>query len=866
MKSVTRSEITGNVGAAQASAERRYDALLRLSEVLSRCQDPEDFTALLSEQLRDCLEFLHFHLIVYQENSEAVEWAVIGREKSLVAAYSNVPVQQRLSWQAYKTQEPVCIGDLNTDARVPERLKQGIAEQGLEVGPLIFVPLTTAHRRLGALGMSGSPGTVYSGEDISFLRLIGHIVASALSDVFNLRHAEAAHEELQRQNERLQCAERELRGVISTVPAHVWSATPDGEVDFVNQEWQRFTGLPSENALGWNWEAALHPEDRARFVGEWRAALSGGQPLETEVRARRGDGDYRCMLVRVVPLHDESGKILKWYGTGLDIDDRKRAEWLLAGQKRVLEKVGKGDSLPEILDSLCRIVEEQGNGVLASILLLDGNCLRHGGAPSLPRAYTAAIDGAFIGPSAGSCGTAAYRGEQVIVEDIATDPLWANYRDLALPHSLRACWSTPVFSSQGYVIATFAMYYREPRTPTARDQEIIEQITYLAGVAIERNLTQEKLQRSQAYLAEAQKLTQTGSCAIDAVSRQSVYWSEEMFRLFGFDPQQGLPAWEQWMQRIHPDDRDKVRLAGERMFAERVNCDIEFRTVKPDGTVEHIHGIGHPVLSPDGELVQIVGTMVNITARKRAEEARDRLRRLEADLAHINRVSTMGELTASLAHEIKQPIGAAVANAEACLRLVNRDQPNLSDVREAAQEMVKDARRAADIIDRVRTLCQKGYLQLEEIDMNDLIREMVGVLQNEASRHSIAIHTDLAAGLTPLMGDRVQLQQVLMNLMLNGMEAIREANGSLSIRSQPDGDHQLLISVSDTGVGLPAEAMEKIFDAFFTTKPEGTGLGLAITRSIVESHGGRVWATPNADRGATFYFTLPAGAAVAAPE
>jgi len=306
-------------------------------------------------------------------------------------------------------------------------------------------------------------------------------------------------------------SERELRDVVNAVPAFVWSMLPDGALDFVNERWLEFTGLSLQHALGWNWEAAVHPDDRSKAVAEWRAVLKNGRSSEGEMRVRRADGEYRWWFFRNVPLLDETGNISKWYGTGIDIDDRKRAESLLAGEKRILEMVAKEDSLTEILDSLCRLVEEQADGVLASMLLLDGDRLRHGGAPSLPKAYADAINGIVIGPLAGSCGTAAYRGEPVIVEDIATDPLWADYRDLALPHSLRACWSTPVFSSQGKVIATFAMYFRESRRPTRSNQEIIDQITHLAGIAIQQKLAQEKLQRSEAYLAEAAKLTHTGS-------------------------------------------------------------------------------------------------------------------------------------------------------------------------------------------------------------------------------------------------------------------------------------------------------------------------------------------------------------------
>jgi PAS domain S-box-containing protein len=374
----------------------------------------------------------------------------------------------------------------------------------------------------------------------------------------------------------------------------------------------------------------------------------------------------------------------------------------------------------------------------------------------------------------------------------------------------------------------------------------------------EQKRAEEALRRSKNYLAESQRLARTGSWALDGTTREARYWSEEMFRIFGFDPQQGLPMRDQWLQRIHPEDRDKVkRQASNRMFVQKVDSDIEYRIVLPDGTVKHIHGLAHPALGPHEELIEVVGTVVDITEHKHAEEARDRLRQLEADLAHINRVSTMGELTASLAHEIKQPIGAAVTNAEACARLLDRKQPDVPEAREAALEMVKDARRAADIIDRVRLLYQKGSPRLEIVDINELVKEMVTVLHNEAKRHSVVIRADLPEGLPAVMVDRVQLQQALMNLMLNGIEAMRDTGGEMQIKSQLAADGQVLISVTDAGVGLPTEKTDQIFNAFFTTKPHGTGLGLAITRSIVESHGGRIWATGNSGPGTTFRFTLP---------
>jgi PAS domain S-box-containing protein len=253
-----------------------------------------------------------------------------------------------------------------------------------------------------------------------------------------------------------------------------------------------------------------------------------------------------------------------------------------------------------------------------------------------------------------------------------------------------------------------------------------------------------------------------------------------------------------------------------------------------------------------------VGFALDLSEQKQTEAERQRLRQELARLAHLNRVSTMGELTASLAHEINQPIGAAVTNAQACLRFLNRDQPDMPEAREAALEMVRDATRAADIIDRVRSLYRKGSSKLEMVDVNEVIREMVVMLHDEANRSSVDMHTELYENLPQVLADRVQLQQVLMNLMTNGIEAMRDAGGELSIKSHFAEDGQLMISVSDMGVGLPAGSGNEIFNAFFTTKSQGTGLGLAITRSIVESHGGRVWAIGNTPRGATFQFTLPA--------
>jgi PAS domain S-box-containing protein len=393
-------------------------------------------------------------------------------------------------------------------------------------------------------------------------------------------------------------------------------------------------------------------------------------------------------------------------------------------------------------------------------------------------------------------------------------------------------------------------------------QELQSTNETLQAESRERERVEEALRWSESYLAEAQKLTHTGSWAWQVPGREALHLSEEWFRIYGFTPEEGLSAWGKRLQRMHPEDRAKWQAITDRAIREKSDYEGEHRILLPDGTVKYTHTVGHPVLNASGDVVQFVGTVMDVTERKRAEQERERLRQAQADLAHVNRVATMGELTASVAHEVNQPIAAAVTNAKTCLRWLTRDQPDLEEARAAAMRIVNDGTRAAEIIKRVRLLFKKETSERELVDINEVVEEMVVLLRGEAMRYSISLKTELEANTPRVMADRVQLQQVLMNLMLNGMDAMKDANGTreLIIKSQRGENDQVLVSVNDTGVGLPPEQADRIFTAFFTTKPHGTGMGLSISRSIVESHGGRLWAADNAPRGASLCFSLPAKA------
>jgi len=491
----------------------------------------------------------------------------------------------------------------------------------------------------------------------------------------------------------LQSSEDRLRLVIDTIPAYVWSTAPDGSVDFINRRWLESTGLSEENA--WNWRSAVHPDDLPRYVDELQRALAAGEPMESEARLRQADGEYHWFLIRNVPLRDESGKIVKWYGTSIDIEDRKQAE--------------------------------------------------------------------------------------------------------------------------------------------------------------------DALRQSQAYLSEAQRLSHTGSFSWTVPSGE-IFWSAEMYRIFQCE-RTTKPSVDLAFRLTHPEDALDLKHVVARASQDGEDFDFEHRLLMPDGSVKYVHVVAHGVRGESGEL-EFVGALMDITAVKEAEGkirlAEEALRQAQADLAHVNRVNTMGELTASLAHEVNQPLSAIAANGHACLRWLSANPPNLAKAREAAERIIRDGQDAGEIVRRVRALFRRAPGEKDVLDLNEVIGEVLRLLRGDAGKRGIAVETELDKKLPSVVADRVQLQQVVLNLVLNGIEALDQVAHhpkTIFIRSAWDGPNAAVVEVRDNGAGF--ENPEKAFEAFFTTKQNRMGMGLAICRSIIERHHGRLWVAPGVGPGATVCFTIP---------
>jgi PAS domain S-box-containing protein len=623
----------------------------------------------------------------------------------------------------------------------------------------------------------------------------------------------------------LKSQEKRLRDVVETIPAMTFTTLSDGSSTFVNKRWIEYTGLSVEQTSGVGWQRAIHPEDLGRHSEKWRISVATSQPFEDEARFHRAaDGEYRWFLVRGLPLRDRHANVVRWYGTLTDIEDRKRVEEALGVLSRDLQeskaKLEEAQRITQVgywerdlatgritwSDETYRIY-----GLQPQEDLIDLAALRQKIHPEDWKFVSQALDEALGG------------GARYDLE----------YR------VLRPTGEVRIVHSNGDV----------KRDASGRPCNMFGTVQDIT----DRKRAEETLQRSQFYLSEGQRIAHMGSWAFNAAGFD--YWSSELFHVHGLDPSRKPPTVEEYLNLVHPEDRDSMEQEITKLLADHSRFDFTKRMVRPDGEIRHVRCVGVPVTQ--GEIFQgFVGTGIDVTEQELLEQERERIRQLETALAHTNRVSMLGEMAASLAHEIKQPIAAAITSANSCVEWLAHEPPNLDRARAAAGKIDKYGNRAAEIIDRIRSFYRKSPPQRELVDVNGIIQEILTLLDGEATRSSVAVRTELATDLPAIMADRVQLQQVFMNLMLNAIEAMKDSGGELTVMSQLQDGH-LLFSVSDLGPGLPSGNVDEIFSAFFTTKPLGSGMGLAISRSIVDSHGGRLWATANDGNGATFHFTLP---------
>jgi signal transduction histidine kinase len=588
-------------------------------------------------------------------------------------------------------------------------------------------------------------------------------------------------------------------------------------------------------------------------------ALRGEKTNNAEIFVRhRKLPNGRWTRINARPLSNADGKLLGGMMVCRDITEVKEEEFFRSGQSRVLEMIAADKPLAEVLTNLVLLMEGQAEGLRCSILLLDrdGKHVRHGAAPNLPEVYVKAVDGAAIGPCNGSCGTAMYTRRPVVVTDVMTDPLWANYRELARISGLNACWSTPILSPQGEVLGSFAMYREENRGPVAEESRLTEIATHIAGIAIERQRQQEILREREARISLAAESADVAFWILYP-EQNSAWMSEKGRRMYGFDSNLPLTC-ELILSRIHPDECAKVTETYDRSCALHGTFESEHRLLLPYGKIRWVIMRGRCLKDEHGNFLETIGVTLDVSAQKQADL---QLQLQREEMAHRNRVSLMGEMTASFAHELNQPLTAIANNAAAARRFLERGNIDPALLQQLLQDMVSDSQRAGEVIRGIRSLVRKDKAVHTLLNLNLVITDTTRLVGTDVLSRESVLTTDLDPHLPQIEASLVQIQQVLLNLIVNAldaMESLPPAERRIIISTRLAKGNVAEISVRDFGMGLPRDQPEKVFDHFFSTKQKGMGMGLTIVRSIVETHGGTITAENAPDRGARIVVRLPA--------
>jgi PAS domain S-box-containing protein len=714
---------------------------------------------------------------------------------------------------------------------------------------LILVPMVDDDETIGLISFGRSRIEPFTEEEIDLITDFAAQAAIALG--------------ITRRERDLRESEAKFRAAINGIAGLVAIMAPSGELESVNRPIVEYFGRTVEELKNWGKSDAVHPEDLPRILESYKVSLATDTPFHQELRLRRFDGEYRWFENRGAPIRDESGHVARWYCLLVDIDNRKRAEERLRVQHTVAQILAEAATIEEATPRILLAIGECLGWDVGVLWRVDreGRALRcvelwHTASIEVPEFERVSRESTFA-PGLGLPGRVWSSLEPEYIPDVVSD---ANFprAPIAELEGLRAAFGFPILLG-GQALGVVEFFSREIRQP---DQELLNVLAAIGsqiGQFIERERAKEALRRGEAWLAQAQRLSHIGTWVMNGTTKRFLYWSDESYRIWGFDPLQGLPSRDDLWGRIHPDDREWVWQEVQEALREQRDFIAEFRILLPDGTVKYLEANTHHEFSPLGALLEVICTSVDVTERKRAQDEREKLRQLESDLAHMNRLSVMGELAASLAHEIAQPIAAARNNARAAMHFSARSPPEPSEVAEALACVLDDADRATAILDRIRDQIKKIPPRRTRFDLNQAIDELITLTRSAIISSGVSVQTRLADELFPVYGDRVQLQQVIMNLILNAVEAMGsvETGARELIISTEQGNTSALVAVRDSGPGIDPRHRERVFTSFYTTKPSGTGMGLSICRSIIDAHGGRLWAEANEPRGAVFQFTLP---------
>jgi len=618
----------------------------------------------------------------------------------------------------------------------------------------------------------------------------------------------------------MQKSESKLRQVIDAIPAMAWSAHPDGTGEFFNKHYLDYVGLPAEHVMDWGWTAAVHPDDLENLSLTWQQMRESETPGEGEVRLRRHDGEYRWFLFRANPVRDESGRVIKWYGMNIDITERKLAlESLQANQ--------------ELLD-----LAQKSAGAMAFDWYVQQEIN-----------YWSPEQEALFGLAPGT-----FDGTYKTWKKMMYKPDWPIVVD-AIKHAhetgkvtaeYRVVWPD---GSLHWLSTNGRMFFDDAGEP-------VRMVGFTSDVTRRKNV-EEELRRSAAFLAQAQQVSRTGSFSW-RVATDEITWSEQMYRIYELEPGTTITL-DVIRTRVHPEDLTLYEKMVEQARNGSDDFEWQYRLLMPDQSIKYMHAVARATRDQNNEL-EYIAAVQDITPRRRSQEALDKAR---SELAHVARVMSLGALTASIAHEVNQPLSGIITNASTCVKMLDADPPNVDGARETAKRTIRDGRRAGDVITRLRALFSRKEATTELVDLNEATREVIALSRAELERNRVVTRTELADKLPLVPGDRVQLQQVIINLLRNGSDAMSDVDDrprELLFRTEVYENDSVRLSVQDAGTGFDPQTLDQLFRSFYTTKADGMGIGLSVSRSIIENHRGRLWATANNGPGVTFSFTIPCAA------